>query len=68
MGFPDSSAGKESTDNAGDPDSILGSGESTGEGIGYPLQCSCLENPMRSKTNKRAKKKKNVSLLCFFLL
>ena len=48
MGFSDSSAGKESTDNAGDPDSIPGSGESTGEGIGYPLQCSCLENPMRS--------------------
>ena len=39
-GFPDSSVGKESTCNAGDPDSILGSGRSPGEGIGYPLQCS----------------------------
>ena len=34
------SAGKESTYNAGDPSSILGSGRSTGEGIGYPLQYS----------------------------
>ena len=39
-----SSAGKESTCNAGDPGLILGSGRSTGEGIGYPLQYSwaCL--------------------------
>ena len=36
----DSSAGKESTCNAGDPGSIPGSGRSTGEGIGYPLQYS----------------------------
>ena len=40
MGFPDSSVGKESTCNAGDPGSIPGSGISTGEGIGYPLQYS----------------------------
>ena len=40
MGFPDSSAGKESTCNAGDPSSIPGSGRSIGEGIGYPLQYS----------------------------
>ena len=38
MDFPDSSAGKESTCNAGDPDLILGSGSSPGEGIGYTLQ------------------------------
>ena len=38
-GFPDSSVGKESTCSAGDPSSIPGSGISTGEGIGYPLQC-----------------------------
>ena len=37
-GFPDSSVGKESTYNAGDPGSIPGSGRSAGEGIGYPLQ------------------------------
>ena len=35
-----SSAGKESTSNAGDPGSILGSGSSPGEGIAYPLQYS----------------------------
>ena len=36
----DSSVGKESACNAGDPSSIPGSGRSTGEGIGYPLQYS----------------------------
>ena len=36
-GFPDSSVGKESACNAGDPSSIPGWGRSTGEGIGYPL-------------------------------
>ena len=40
MGFPGSSAGKESTCNAGDPGLIPGSGRSPGEGIGYPLQYS----------------------------
>ena len=39
-GFPDSSVGKESACNAGDPVSIPGSGRSAGEGIGYPLQYS----------------------------
>ena len=39
-GFPDSSVGKESTCNAGDPGSIPGSGRSSGEGIGYLLQYS----------------------------
>jgi len=38
--IPDSSVGKESTCNARDPSSIPGLGRSTGEGIGYPLQCS----------------------------
>ena len=40
MGFPDSSVGKESACNAGDPGSIPGWGRSTGEGIGCPLQYS----------------------------
>ena len=39
-GFPDSSVGKESTCNAGDPGLIPGSERSPGEGIGYPLQYS----------------------------
>ena len=38
-GFPDSSVGKESACNAGDPSSLPGSGRSPGEGIGYPLHC-----------------------------
>ena len=40
MGFPYSSVGEESACNAGDPGLIPGSGRSTGEGIGYPLQYS----------------------------
>ena len=46
MGFPHSSVGKEPACNAEDPGSIPGSGRSSGEGNGYPLQYSCLENPM----------------------
>ena len=38
LGFPGSSADKESACNAGDPSSIPGSGRSSGEGIGYTLQ------------------------------
>ena len=45
-GFPDGSAGKESACNAGDLCSIPGSVRSPGEGKGYPLQYSCLENSM----------------------
>ena len=44
--FPDSSAGQESTCNAGDPSSVPGSGRSPGEGKGYPLQYAGLENSM----------------------
>ena len=39
-GFPDSSVGKESACNAGNPYSIPGLGRSTGEERGYPLQYS----------------------------
>ena len=39
-GFPDSSVGKESAYNAGDPGLIPGSGRSPREGIGYSLQYS----------------------------
>ena len=46
LGFPDSSVGKESAFNAGDPGLIPGSGRSPGEGKGYPLQYSGLENSM----------------------
>ena len=46
LGFPYGSAGKESAFNVGDLDSILGLGRSPGEGKGYPLQYSGLENSM----------------------
>ena len=46
LGFPGGSHGKESACNAGDLGSIPESGKSPGEGDGYPLQYSCLENPM----------------------
>ena len=39
-GFPGSSDSKESVCHAGDPSSILGSGRSPGDQIGYPLQYS----------------------------
>ena len=37
---------RESARNAGDPGLIPGSRRSAGEGTGYPLQYSYLENPM----------------------
>ena len=46
MGFPGSSAGKESACNVGDLGSIPGSGISLRDGKGYPLQSSSLENSM----------------------
>ena len=44
QGFPGGSDGKEPVCNVGDPGSIPGSVKSPGEGNGYPLQYSCLEN------------------------
>ena len=46
LGFPCGSAGKESTCSAGDLGLIPGLGRSPGEGKGYPLQYSGLENFM----------------------
>ena len=45
-GFPSGSDRKESACNAGDPRSIPELGRFPGEGDGYSLQYSCLENPM----------------------
>ena len=44
QGFPGGSAGKESACIAGDVGPGPGLGRSPGEGKGYPLQCSGLEN------------------------
>ena len=46
MGSPGDSAGKESACNVGDLGSVPGLGRSPGEGNGYPLQYSGLENSM----------------------
>ena len=46
MGFPGGLAGKESARNAGDLGSTPGLGRSPGEGKGYPLQYSGLENSL----------------------
>ena len=45
-GFPGTSDSKEFACNAGDPGSLPGLGRSPGDGHGYPLQYSCLDNPM----------------------
>ena len=44
--FPGGSDSKASAYTAGDLGSVLGSGRSSAEGKGTPLQYSCLENPM----------------------
>ena len=44
LGFPGGSDGKESACNVGDLGLIRGLGRSPGEGKGYPLQYSGLEN------------------------
>ena len=49
MGFPGSSAAKNLPANAGDAGDtglIPGLGKSPGEGNNFPLQYSCLRNPM----------------------
>ena len=43
-GLPGGSDGKESSCNTGDPGSFLGQERSPGEGNGYQLQYSCMEN------------------------
>ena len=51
--FPGVSNGKESACNAGDLGWIPGLGRSAGEGKGYPLQYSGLENPMECIGSQR---------------
>ena len=49
-GFPGGLDGKQSAYNAGDLGLIPGWGRSPGEGNGYLLQYSCLENPIDRET------------------
>ena len=53
-GVPGSSAGEESTCNAGDPGSIPESGRFPGEGIGYPLQYSWVSLVVQTIKNPHA--------------
>ena len=57
LGFPCSSAGKESTCNREDLSSISGLGWSPREGKGYPLQYSGLQNSMACIVNGVAKRR-----------
>ena len=55
MGFPDGLEDEESTRHAGDLGPIPGLGRSPGEGKGYPLQYSSLENSMDCRVYAVAK-------------
>ena len=61
LGFPCGSAGKESTCNAGDLGLIPGLGRSPGEGKGYPLEYSGLENSMDCTVHGVAKSQTRLS-------
>ena len=63
LGFPGSSADKESACDAGDPGSIPESGRSPGEGIGYPLQYSWASLVAQMVKNRSAVWKTRVRLL-----
>ena len=60
-GFPGGSDGKESACNSGEQDSIPGSGRSPGEGNGYPIQYSCLENPTEEPGGLQSMESQRVS-------
>ena len=64
-GFPDSSAGKESTCIAGDLGLIPVLGRSPGEGKGYPLQYSGLENSRDFKAHGVKKSQTQLSAFHF---
>ena len=63
--FPCGSAGKESTCNVGDLGSVTGLGRSPGEGKGYPLQYSGLENSMDYTVHGVAKSRTRLSTFHF---
>ena len=66
--FPGSSAGKESVCNAGHLGSIIGLGRSPGEGKGYPLQYSGLENSMDCRVREVAELDMTERLFTFHLV
>ena len=66
-GFPNASDGKDSACNVGDLGSIPETGGPPGEGNGYPLQYSGLENPMDCIANGVAKSQTQLSDFHFSL-
>ena len=66
--FPHSSVGKESACIAGDLSSIPVLGRSPGEGKGYPLQYSGLENSMDYTVHGVTKSRTRLSELHFHFL
>ena len=62
LGFPGGSAGKESACNAGDLGSIPGLEGSPGEGNGYPLQYTGLENSIDYSMRSQRVATKRLSL------
>ena len=65
LGFPGGSAGKESICNVGDLGLIPGLSRSPGEGKGYPLQYSGLENAMDCIVHGVAKSQTQLSDIHF---
>ena len=68
VGFSGGSAGKESACSAGDLGSIPGLGRSPGEGKGYPLHCSGLENSMYCTVHGVSKNQTRLSDFHFHIL
>ena len=60
-GFPNSLVGKQSACNAGDLGSVPGLGRSPGEGKGYPVQYSGLENSMDCRVHRVTKSQTRLS-------
>ena len=67
LGFSDGSAGKESACSVGDLGLIPGLGRSPGEGKGYPLQYSGLENSTDCIVHEVAKSHTQLSDFHFFI-
>ena len=67
MGFPCDSAGRESAHNVGDLGSVPGLGRSLGEGKGYPLHHSGLENTMGCTVHEVKKSQTQLSNFHFHL-
>ena len=67
LGFPGGSAGKESACNVGDLGLIPGLGRSSGEGNGYPLQYSGLENSMDCTVHGVAKSQTRLNNFHFYI-